>query len=70
MVLARHNAVIGARKEEHDLAGLGKHKLRSHGGLSEQDIPLLRSTPVRDVQKASLKKDWRNFDAFDLALNW
>ena len=70
VVLAKHNAVIGARKEEHDLAGLGKHKLRSHGGLSEQQIPLLRSAPVKDAEKASLKKDWRNFDAFDLALNW
>ena len=70
VVLAKDNAVIGAKQEEHDLEGLGKHKLRSHGGLSEQHVPLLRSAPVENAEKTSLKKDWRNFDAFDLALNW
>jgi phosphonoacetate hydrolase len=41
--------------------------LRSHGGISEQKVPLIinRPTPGLDRQRR-----WRNFDAFDLALNW
>ena len=70
VVVSKKNAVIGARKEEHDLSNITDHRLRSHGGLSEQNIPLLRSTPVADVEAAKAKKIWRNYDAFDLALNW
>src|SRR3569623_1497195 len=33
---------IGSRPDEHDLSGLSGHKLRSHGGLSEQPV-LFRS---------------------------
>lgn len=69
VVVAVENAVIGAKKAEHDLTQLGGHRLRSHGGLSEQQVPLISSKPVRDREAAS-KKAWRNFDAFDLALNW
>jgi len=67
VVIAHQNAVLGSRKEEHDLASLGDHRLRSHGGLSEQQIPLLRSRPVDGQVPA---REWRNYDAFDLALNW
>jgi phosphonoacetate hydrolase len=69
VVVAKHNAVIGARTTDHDLSNLGVHKLRSHGGLSEQPIPLLRSLPVNEGDRA-FPKQWRNFDIFDLVLNW
>lgn len=67
VVISRKNVVIGSRKEEHDLSQLKGHRLRSHGGLSEQDVPLLLSQPVRD--SFVTRKEWRNFDIFDLALN-
>lgn len=66
VVIPSKNVVIGSRKDEHDLSNLGEHRLRSHGGLSEQDIPLILSEPAR---AADLSKQWRNFDAFDLVLN-
>ena len=65
VVISRKNAVVGSRRDEHDLSQLQGHRLRSHGGLSEQGIPLLKSTPT--VSKGH--KTWRNFDIFDLALN-
>ena len=68
VVIAMKNAVIGNRKDNHDLSQLGGLKLRSHGGLSEQDVPLIMSeAPL----KSSLdgEKLWRNFDIFDLVLN-
>jgi phosphonoacetate hydrolase len=39
--------------------------LRSHGGVSEQRVPLLVNRPVFGVEGRKL----RNFDAFDIALN-
>lgn len=69
VVVAVQGAVIGSRKEEHDLSQLQGHRLRSHGGISEQDIPLLMSTPLRQDFKDG-KKSWRNFDIFDLVLNY
>ncbi|NNU44841.1 phosphonoacetate hydrolase [Ramlibacter montanisoli] len=57
--------VIGTSRERHDLSGLDA-PLRSHGGISEQKVPLIvnRRIPGLDPQRR-----WRNFDAFDLALN-
>ncbi|OQV03416.1 hypothetical protein CLAIMM_08464 [Cladophialophora immunda] len=66
VLVSKENAVLGSRKEEHALDNLRDHRLRSHGGLSEQPIPLLRSLPVTNTIE---HRQWRNFDAFDLALN-
>lgn len=69
VVVATSDAVIGSTRAEHNLENLRGHRLRSHGGLSEKDVPLMMSKPVQDPARAKDKK-WRNFDAFDLALNW
>jgi phosphonoacetate hydrolase len=53
---------LGAR---HDLSGLTE-PLRSHGGISEQQVPLLCN---RKLARRPTAAQWRNFDAFDLALN-
>ena len=60
-----HHARTGAADDGHDLGGLDA-PLRSHGGLSEQRVPLMlnRRTPGLPAE-AKL----RNFSAFDLALN-
>lgn len=68
-VIAKNDAVIGSTQAAHDLSQLEGHPLRSHGGLSEQEIPLIRSVPIGpDCQVKS--EGWRNFDVFDLALNY
>ena len=68
VIVSKKDAVIGSRRDEHDLSNLGEHRLRSHGGLSEQDVPLLMSTPIED-STALRNRTWRNFDVFDLLLN-
>ncbi|KAK3687084.1 hypothetical protein LTR37_019151 [Vermiconidia calcicola] len=68
VVVSKKNAVIGSRKEEHDLSNLTDHRLRSHGGLSEQDVPLLMSRPAKEAGLAA-SRQWRNFDIFELLLN-
>ncbi len=40
--------------------------LRSHGGVSEQRVPLILNRPIAGLDAS---RRWRNFDAFDLALN-
>jgi len=58
--------VIGTSASRHDLSGLDA-PLRSHGGISEQRVPLIinRKLPGLDANRRL-----RNFDAFDLALNY
>jgi phosphonoacetate hydrolase len=65
VVVSERSTVIGTAASRHDLSALDA-PLRSHGGTSEQRVPLIvnRPTPRADTQAR-----WRNFDAFDLALN-
>lgn len=69
VVISTENTVIGSSKEKHDLSKVRDHPLRSHGGLSEQNIPVILSKPVTDRKRAE-ERTWRNYDIFDLALNW
>jgi phosphonoacetate hydrolase len=69
VVISKENAVVGATKADHDLSQLQGFRLRSHGGLSEQAIPLLRSGPV-EINGTNADRIWRNFDVFDIALNY
>jgi phosphonoacetate hydrolase len=65
VVVSERSTVIGTAASRHDLSGLDA-PLRSHGGVSEQRVPLIVNRKLRDIDAA---RRWRNFDAFDLALN-
>jgi phosphonoacetate hydrolase len=65
VVVSRWDTVIGTSRDRHDLSGLDV-PLRSHGGTSEQKVPLLVN---RRVDRQPETRRWRNFDAFDLGLN-
>jgi phosphonoacetate hydrolase len=65
IVVSQLNTVIGTSRDRHDLSGLDV-PLRSHGGMSEQKVPLLIN---RGVSRQPETRRWRNFDAFDLGLN-
>jgi phosphonoacetate hydrolase len=65
IVISEKNVVLGSSKARHDLSGLDA-PLRSHGGVSEQPVPLLFNRRTAGIPgKARL----RNFDIFDVALN-
>lgn len=64
VVVSERLTVIGTSRDRHDLSGLDV-PLRSHGGLSEQRVPLIANRLCGDLPV----RRWRNFDAFDLALN-
>jgi phosphonoacetate hydrolase len=65
VVVSRQDTVIGTSAARHDLSGL-EVPLRSHGGVSEQKVPLIVNRKSAGVDGT---RRWRNFDAFDLGLN-
>ena len=63
VIIATQHKVLGTTAKRHDLSGLTE-PLRSHGGLTEQTVPMI----------VNRKVDWpvdhvRNFDVFSIALN-
>ena len=66
VVLSERFSVIGTSVSKHDLSGLDA-PLRSHGGVSEQRVPLIVN---RKLPGLDMTRRFRNFDAFDLALNY
>jgi phosphonoacetate hydrolase len=69
VVTGDRNTVIGASAAEHDLSDLAGHRLRSHGGRSEQRVPFLLSHPLNAAYRDKARARLRNFDIFDFALN-
>jgi len=65
VIVSDENKALGTSAERHDLSGLDV-PLRSHGGLSEQVVPLICSVPVEGFASGHRP---RNFDAFHLGLN-
>ena len=65
IVVSTKHKVLGTSASRHDLSGLSE-PLRSHGGVSEQKVPLISNRPM--ITSGDGRR-WRNFDAFDLALN-
>ena len=64
ITISGRHTTIGTSRSRHDLAGLDA-PLRSHGGVSEQRVPLIFNRAVHEWPPRRL----RNFDAFDIALN-
>ena len=64
IVVSEKSKVLGTSADRHDLSQL-KEPLRSHGGVTEQKVPLI-VTRHADIEAG---KRLRNFDVFDVALN-
>ena len=64
VVVSTRHVVLGTSAARHDLSGLDA-PLRSHGGISEQVVPLLFNRRVQGLEGRRL----RNFDILDVALN-
>ena len=65
IVVSSINKVLGTTSERHDLSGLDV-PLRSHGGISEQCVPLIVSQVVSGIDA---DKRLRNFDIYNVVLN-
>jgi phosphonoacetate hydrolase len=64
VVTSTVHKVLGTSRERHDLSGLTE-PLRSHGGLTEETVPMIVNRKVTLPAGQRL----RNFDVFDVALN-
>lgn len=69
VVVAAPGVALGATRNEHDLSALAGQRLRSHGGLSEQDVPFILSRPLTAEYAARAQAGLRNYDIFDFAIN-
>ena len=70
VVVSEQHYAIGVERELHDLRALGGHRLRSHGGVSEQPVPFLLSHPLTDSYTKRLQQlPLNNYDIFDFAIN-
>jgi phosphonoacetate hydrolase len=65
VVISTRHKTLGTAPELHDLSGLDE-PLRSHGGLSEQKVPMISNCPVSVPDGHRL----RTFDVFTVAMNW
>jgi phosphonoacetate hydrolase len=65
VVVSARSVAIGGGAAKHDLSGLDA-PLRSHGGVSEQAVPLVLNRRIAGLDE---NRRWRNFDAFDWVLN-
>ncbi len=65
VVVSSRSVALGGAAAKHDLSGLDA-PLRSHGGVSEQPVPLVMN---RRLETLDANRRWRNFDAFDWVLN-
>lgn len=63
VVISEENMTLGTSTDRHDLAALNE-PLRSHGGLTEQEVPFIVNRVLPDLATAP---DLRNFDAFEIA---
>lgn len=64
-VIAARQVALGTSADRHDLSRLDR-PLRSHGGLTEQRVPLIVNRRIADLPTGHRL---RNFDAFWLGLN-
>ena len=60
VMISGENMTIGTSEHRHDLAAL-KEPLRSHGGLTEQEVPFIVNRVMPDLPN---EPSLRNFDAF------
>ena len=63
VLISTEGMTLGSSADRHDLSALGG-PLRSHGGLSEQEVPFVVNRPLPDLPDAP---ELRNFDAFHYA---
>jgi phosphonoacetate hydrolase len=69
VVVADRRTVLGITPEFHDFEQIPR--LRTHGSLSEQDVPLLSNFELKEDRLSSRLQNgkMRNFDIFDVLLN-
>ncbi|MDE2889173.1 MAG: phosphonoacetate hydrolase [Gemmatimonadota bacterium] len=70
VVIASGAFCIGMTPGDHDLEGLHGERLRSHGGISEREVPFILNRPLnREYQARAGSEQLMNYHIFEYALN-
>lgn len=70
VVIASDGFCIGMNPGDHDLEGLHGDRLRSHGGLSEREVPFILNRPLnREYLSRGGSEQLMNYHIFEYALN-
>ena len=70
VVIASDGFCIGMNPGDHDLEGLHGDRLRSHGGLSEREVPFILNRPLnREYLARAGSEQLMNYHIFEYALN-
>lgn len=70
VVISKEAYCVGASRADHDLAGLNGERLRTHGGISERDVPFVLSRPLNSDYQAKAKSgQLKNYNIFEYAIN-
>ncbi len=70
VVISSENYCVGMGINDHDLAELNGARLRTHGGISERDVPFVISRPLNAEYLARAKTEQlKNYHIFDYAMN-
>lgn len=70
VVISSENYCLGAAREDHDLEGLNGERLRTHGGVSERNVPFVLSKPLNaDYAAKASAGTINNYQIFDYAVN-
>jgi phosphonoacetate hydrolase len=70
IVIADRRTVIGTGLADHDLSQLNGMRLRSHGGLTDRNVPFILSRPLTpQYSTLAASRQLYNYDLFDFILN-
>lgn len=70
VVISTEDYCVGMGCDDHDLAGLNGERLRTHGGISERDVPFVISAPLNSEYVARATSiQLKNYQIFDYVIN-
>jgi phosphonoacetate hydrolase len=70
VVISDSKTCIGMTPAKHDMKGLAGHRLRTHGGISEQKVPLVLNYPLYETYaERAARGGVKNYQVFDFAVN-
>jgi len=70
VVISDAGTCIGTTPSAHDLSALGGHALRTHGGITESQVPFILNYPLNETYaRRAACATLRNFHIFDFAIN-
>ena len=70
VVISEQGTCIGSTEAAHDLEGLKGHRLRTHGGVTERQVPFIISQPLNDAYEAKAASGTlRSHQIYDFLIN-